>query len=81
FVLGTVLSYLWYLGLVVIYFGGTLTDSRSFVVSDKLLPFRIIGISAGIPLLWAGVFYLLYPDGREIVSSISAQGAWGIFWV
>lgn len=81
FVLGTVLSYLWYLGLVVIYFGGTLTDSRSFVVSDKLLPFRIIGISAGIPLIWAGVFYLLYPDGREIVSSISAQGAWGIFWV
>ncbi|GEM_PF-6285105 len=81
FVLGTVLSYLWYLGLVVIYFGGTLSDSRIYISSDKLLPFRIIGISAGIPLIWAGVFYLLYPDGRELVSSMAAQGAWGIFWV
>lgn len=81
FFLGTVLSYIWYFGLVVVYFGGTLAEAKNFVSNDKLLPCRIVGISAGIPLLWYGVLYILYPDGRELTSSIFAQGAWGIFWI
>lgn len=80
-ILGTALSYLWYFGLVVIYFGGSLDEAKNFIINDKLLPFKVIGISAGIPLLWAGVFYLAYPDGRELISSMIAQGAWGIYWI